>query len=183
MASGAYERAARAADPEIELVSVACPAFVGHVEAGDTSSPALREAARGYLVPLHDRGVDTLILGTGFQIMPVADPLTGLDGVPLAKRWANRREAYLGTAVAGYPNYFKVNGPNTGSGHSSQISYMEAATDYIVQAICAVKRDNGIKAIDESVIKQQQSIADTFFDLGLIPNRISIADVVRKGGA
>ncbi len=63
VASGAYERAARAADPEIELVSVACPAFVGHVEAGDTSSPALREAARGYLVPLHDRGVDTLILG------------------------------------------------------------------------------------------------------------------------
>jgi len=46
------------------------------------------------------------------------------------------------------PNYFKVNGPNTGTGHSSQISYMEAATDYIVQAICAVKRDERIKAID-----------------------------------
>jgi hypothetical protein len=56
--------------------------------------------------------------------------------------------SYKGLAVAGYPNYFKVNGPNTGSGHSSQISYMEVATDYIVQAICAVKLDTRIKAVD-----------------------------------
>ena len=32
--------------------------------------------------------VDTLILGTGFEIMPVADPLRGRDGVALAERWA-----------------------------------------------------------------------------------------------
>ena len=32
--------------------------------------------------------VDTLILGTGFEIMPVADPLRGRDGVSLAERWA-----------------------------------------------------------------------------------------------
>jgi hypothetical protein len=41
-----------------------------------------------------------------------------------------------------------VNGPNTGTGHSSQLPYMEAATGYIVQAICAVKRDKSLKAID-----------------------------------
>jgi glutamate racemase len=41
----------------------ACPAFVDHVEEGDTSSDALLAAARGYLEPLRTAGIDTLILG------------------------------------------------------------------------------------------------------------------------
>ncbi|MDX3974137.1 sulfonate ABC transporter substrate-binding protein [Shinella sp.] len=52
-----------------------------------------------------------------------------------------------------------------------------------VLAIALERQSYGVKAIDESVVKQQQAIADTFFDLGLIPKKISIADVVRKGGA
>ncbi|HEV7250571.1 MAG TPA: sulfonate ABC transporter substrate-binding protein [Shinella sp.] len=52
-----------------------------------------------------------------------------------------------------------------------------------VLAVALERQSYGVKAIDESVVKQQQAIADTFFDLGLIPKKISIADVVRKGGA
>ncbi len=52
-----------------------------------------------------------------------------------------------------------------------------------VLAIALERQSYGVKAIDDSVVKQQQAIADTFFDLGLIPKKISIADVVRKGGA
>lgn len=63
VASGQYERAAGAATAGIRLVSRACPAFVDHVERGDTSSEGLLELARGYLAPLQDAGVDTLILG------------------------------------------------------------------------------------------------------------------------
>jgi glutamate racemase len=58
--SGAYDRAVGSA---AELVSAACPAFVPFVERGDTTSEDLLEAARGYLRPLIDAGVDTLILG------------------------------------------------------------------------------------------------------------------------
>jgi glutamate racemase len=61
--SGAYPRAVAAEDGGVELVSAACPAFVPHVERGDTTSPELLSAARGYLAPLRDAGVDTLILG------------------------------------------------------------------------------------------------------------------------
>jgi sulfonate transport system substrate-binding protein len=39
----------------------------------------------------------------------------------------------------------------------------------------------GVKALDDTVVAQQQSIADTFFDLGLVPKKLTIADVVRKG--
>jgi glutamate racemase len=63
VASHAYDRAVRAAGVDVELRSVACPAFVDHVERGDTSSPELLEAARRYLVPLAEAGIDTLILG------------------------------------------------------------------------------------------------------------------------
>jgi cation diffusion facilitator CzcD-associated flavoprotein CzcO len=94
-----------------------------------------------------EHAVDTLILGTGFQVMPVADPLTGLEGVALAKRWANRREAYLGTTVAGYPNYFMLVGPNTGTGHTSVLLNLEAQIEYIVQALGHVEQ-TGASSLD-----------------------------------
>jgi len=58
--TGAYQRAVGSA---VELHAAACPVFVEHVERGDTTSRELREAARGYLAPLKERGIDTLILG------------------------------------------------------------------------------------------------------------------------
>ncbi|HVJ41866.1 MAG TPA: sulfonate ABC transporter substrate-binding protein [Dongiaceae bacterium] len=41
----------------------------------------------------------------------------------------------------------------------------------------------GLRPIDDSVIAEQQKIADTFLQLGLIPKPINVADVVRKPGA
>ena len=61
--SGAYDRAVAATGASVELYSRVCPVFVEHVERGDTTSDALRTVARGYLVPLIERGIDTLILG------------------------------------------------------------------------------------------------------------------------
>jgi glutamate racemase len=61
--SRAYDRAVAELAPDVDLVSRACPAFVDHVERGDTSSEELLGAARGYLQPLKDGGIDTLILG------------------------------------------------------------------------------------------------------------------------
>jgi sulfonate transport system substrate-binding protein len=45
------------------------------------------------------------------------------------------------------------------------------------------RQSYGVKAIDEAVVAQQQAIADTFFDLKLIPKKLSISDVIRKGKA
>jgi glutamate racemase len=60
IATGAYQRALGSS---VTLHVAACPAFVEHVERGDTSSPALRDLARGYLEPLMEAGIDTLVLG------------------------------------------------------------------------------------------------------------------------
>jgi len=97
--------------------------------------------------------LDVIVYATGyFAYSDMSKALTfqvnGLGGRNLNREWEEDVASYKGLAVSGYPNYFKMNGPNTGTGHSSQLSYMEAAADYIVQAICAVKRDPTIKAID-----------------------------------
>lgn len=100
-----------------------------------------------------DIPLDIIIYATGYLAYSnmqkaLTFQVRGLGGRSLNSEWEQQAAAYKGITVSGYPNYFKVNGPNTGTGHSSQISYMEAATSYIVQAICAVKRDPGIRAID-----------------------------------
>jgi len=97
--------------------------------------------------------LDVIVYSTGYYAYSdMKKALTfqvhGLGGRSLNREWETEAVSYKGITVSGYPNYFKVNGPNTGTGHGSQLSYMEAATGYIVQAICAVKRDKGIKAID-----------------------------------
>jgi len=109
--------------------------------------------------------LDLIVYATGYYAYSdMKKALTfqvhGLGGRNLNSEWEREAVAYKGIAVSGYPNYFKVNGPNTGSGHSSQISYMETATDYIVQAICAVKRDKSIRAIDARRDLQDAYVAD-----------------------
>jgi glutamate racemase len=63
IATGEYERAVREADGTVEIFSQACPAFVPHVERGDTTSDELVRIAHEYLTPLREAGIDTLILG------------------------------------------------------------------------------------------------------------------------
>jgi glutamate racemase len=61
--SGAYARAIDRESREVTLFSQACPAFVPHVERGDTTSPELLSVARKYLSPLAAADIDSLILG------------------------------------------------------------------------------------------------------------------------
>ena len=60
--SGAYQDSF-VADPEIQVVTAACPRFVEFVEAGVTSGAELFKVANEYLQPLKDARIDTLVLG------------------------------------------------------------------------------------------------------------------------
>lgn len=60
--SGSYDDALVAV-PGVELITAPCPLFVDFVEAGVTGGSELLEAAQGYLLPLREAGIDTLILG------------------------------------------------------------------------------------------------------------------------
>src|SRR5437588_8817928 len=63
VASGAYERAVRAADPHVQLESVACPDLAPLIQAGFPFDFEMVETVRAYCAPLRAAAVDTVILG------------------------------------------------------------------------------------------------------------------------
>ena len=111
-----------------------------------------------------DIPLDIIVYATGFYAYTDMDKaltfqVFGRDGRNLNMEWAQEIASYKGITVSGYPNYFKVNGPNTGTGHSSQISYMQTMVGYAVKAIRAVKRTEGIRAIDPRRDVQRDYVA------------------------
>ncbi|HAP77695.1 MAG TPA: glutamate racemase [Acidimicrobiaceae bacterium] len=61
--SGAYDRAVAATGAQVQLTSAACPGFVEFVERGQTEGEEIRILAERLLAPVHDAGVDSLLLG------------------------------------------------------------------------------------------------------------------------
>jgi cation diffusion facilitator CzcD-associated flavoprotein CzcO len=81
--------------------------------------------------------VDVLVYATGFHSarQPYARAVFGRDGQSLATAWANGMRGYASTSVHGFPNFFVLNGPNAGLGHSSSIYMMETQIDYVLGAL------------------------------------------------
>jgi glutamate racemase len=63
VASSAYTKAIKRINPEIEVVTRACPLFVPLAEEGWVDNEVAQLTARMYLGDLRDQGVDTLVLG------------------------------------------------------------------------------------------------------------------------
>jgi glutamate racemase len=61
--SGAYTRALKAEDSNVEVYSRACPLFVPLAEEGWTDNAVVEMTVKIYLESLRQSGIDTLILG------------------------------------------------------------------------------------------------------------------------
>lgn len=90
------------------------------------------------------REVDAIIYGTGFK---AGDPVphglvSGRNGQDLQQLWRDGPEAYKGSCVAGFPNFFMIMGPNTGLGHNSMVYMIESQIQYALDAINTMKQDN-----------------------------------------
>ncbi len=97
---------------------------------------------------LHE--VDTIIYGTGFRTTnnPMAEKIHGADGRSLKEHWAHTgMQAYCGTTIPGFPNYFMLAGPNTGIGHTSLLVMIEAQVAHVVGAFRAL-RAQGASVVD-----------------------------------
>ena len=82
-----------------------------------------------------ERAVDAIVYGTGFAATQFLAPMqvTGRGGARLDQRWRDGAEAYLGMAVADFPNFFVLYGPNTNLGGGSIIYMLEAQQKYVAQ--------------------------------------------------
>jgi cation diffusion facilitator CzcD-associated flavoprotein CzcO len=85
---------------------------------------------------------DVLIFGTGFATTDFLShiPVTGTDGRLLSDAWSDGAHAYLGSAVAGFPNCYVLYGPNTNLGHNSILFMVERQLNLVLQALAAQVR-------------------------------------------
>lgn len=81
------------------------------------------------------RDVDAIIYGTGFAATEFLAPMhiSGRDGRDLHSAWKSGAEAYLGMAIAGFPNFFVMYGPNTNLGSGSVTFMLECQSRYIAK--------------------------------------------------
>jgi cation diffusion facilitator CzcD-associated flavoprotein CzcO len=93
--------------------------------------------------------VDAVIHGTGFAVHHHLGGMevTGRGGVTLTERWRGGAEAYLGTMVAGFPNFFLMTGPNTGLGHNSMLVMIEGQARWIARAL-RLARERGAATVE-----------------------------------
>jgi len=88
---------------------------------------------------LHE--ADVLIWGTGFAATDFLSGIdvTGREGRTLAESWRDGARAYRGVAIAGFPNFFCIYGPNTNLGGSSIIGMMEAQAGWIAAVVARLQ--------------------------------------------
>jgi cation diffusion facilitator CzcD-associated flavoprotein CzcO len=84
-----------------------------------------------------------LVYATGFDVVASIDSLgvVGAGGLTLRRAFELKGgpEAYLGVAAPGFPNLFMMMGPNTGLGHSSMITMIEAQARYAAAVIARAR--------------------------------------------
>jgi cation diffusion facilitator CzcD-associated flavoprotein CzcO len=95
------------------------------------------------------RELDAIILATGFASRDFLAPMavTGIDGADLNAAWRDGAEAYLGLAVAGFPNMFMLYGPNSNLGTGSIVYMLESQIRYVVGAVLELQR-TGARYLD-----------------------------------
>ncbi|MDY6921848.1 MAG: NAD(P)/FAD-dependent oxidoreductase [Pseudomonadota bacterium] len=117
----------------------------------DVITTGIREVTADGVIDVNGtkREVDAIIYGTGFK---ATDPIPrglffGRGGVDIVDTWPEGPEAYKGTTVSGFPNFFMLMGPNTGLGHNSMVYMIESQVNYALKAMEFMEQ-KGIRMID-----------------------------------
>ena len=97
------------------------------------------------------READVLVLATGFDVLRLINTYEtiGRHGVSLRDAWDDdNAQAYMGTVVPGFPNFFILYGPNLQPGHGGSLIFVvEMQVRYIMDMIRKMT-DRGIGAVE-----------------------------------
>ena len=105
--------------------------------------------------------VDALVFATGFDAMTgalLAIDIKGAGGADFRAAWAEGPKAYLGLAVAGFPNMFIVTGPGSPSVLSNMINSIEQHVEWITGCIDYM-RQQGFSRIAANAETQEAWVA------------------------
>ena len=106
---------------------------------------------------------DVIVLANGFDTAEYLQPLTikGKGGKSMHDVWRERggSQAYLGSAMDGFPNFFMIFGPNTATGHSSVILATENMVEFTLKMIEPVVKGNA-SAVEVKTEAEKKFTAD-----------------------
>ena len=109
-------------------------------------TPILEITPAGIRTAAGELELDAIVYATGFDAMTgalLAIDIRGRDGVSLRAAWADGPCAYLGVAVAGFPNLFTITGPGSPSVLSNVVVSIEQHVEWIGDLL-ATLRDRGL---------------------------------------
>lgn len=88
------------------------------------------------------RETDVIVFSTGFNGNGFVAPMEifGRDGRRLADDWDPAPQAFLGSAMTGYPNLFLLYGPNTNMGSGTAIYLLESQMAHVAAAVELLQR-------------------------------------------
>ena len=117
------------------------------------------EGSRLFGVSGHGYEVDVVVLCTGFEAAqpPFAERVHDGEGRSLADHWSSGMAAFDSTAVAGFPNLFAINGPNTSLGHNSIVYIIESQIAYILEALDRAEHE-GIRTMVPETLAQEEYV-------------------------
>ena len=85
-----------------------------------------------------DYDLDMIVLATGFDAITGAllkIDIRGRNGTTLREKWEAGPRAYLGLAIAGFPNLFTINGPGSPSVLGNNLAAIEQHVNWITNSI------------------------------------------------
>ena len=115
-----------------------------------SDSPIERMTRKGLLVKCDEFEVDSIVFATGFDAMTGAllkIDVRGKGGAALGEKWIDGPRAYLGLAMAGFPNLFTITGPGSPSVLSNMLVSIEQHVDWIADCLVYM-RDRGLSWIE-----------------------------------
>jgi cation diffusion facilitator CzcD-associated flavoprotein CzcO len=127
-------------------------------------------------LPKREIPADIIVLANGFDTTRWLHPLrvAGKGGRDLVETMEERggAQAYQGTAMDGFPNFFMIFGPNTATGHSSVVMASENMVNYSLKFV-KLLLDGEASTVDvkrEAEVKYtsmiQRALKDTVFMSG-----------------
>jgi cyclohexanone monooxygenase len=126
-----------------------------------SETPIERFTADGVSVDGRVYEVDAIVSATGFDAMTGAllnIDIRGAAGAALRDKWRDGPKAYLGLALAGFPNLFMVTGPGSPSVISNMLPAIEQHVNWITDCI-GYMRDQGLGRIEAQIDAEEAWVA------------------------
>ncbi|KAF9881021.1 hypothetical protein CkaCkLH20_01171 [Colletotrichum karsti] len=117
---------------------------------------------------------DVIIFATGFMTQKWLFPMEvkGVDGRDIHEVWDSKggAEAYKGTIVTGFPNFFILYGPNAATGQHSVIFHSECQINYACRLLRPVL--TGSSQADSIMVKPEAQKRDQVWVHGKLENLV-----------